>query len=102
MRRPIDSAQYTAVEFSNRLTDWNVTASFGRTGCCWDNAAMESTWAAIKREIRHIWGPWEQLTRSQLRTILFEYIEVFYNQQRHQARLGHRTPSETYAAGRAA
>jgi hypothetical protein len=47
--------------------------------------AMESTWAAIKREIRHIWGPWEQLTRSQLRTILFEYIEVFYNRQRRQA-----------------
>ena len=40
---------------------------------------MESTWAAIKREICHIWGPWEQLYRSQLRTILFEYVEVFYN-----------------------
>jgi transposase InsO family protein len=36
------------------------------------------------------------------RTILFEYIEVFYNRQRHQARLGHRTPAETYPASRAA
>lgn len=94
--------QYTSLEFSNRLTDWNVNASFGRTGCCYDNAAMESTWAAIKRDLLHIWGPWEGLTRSQLRTILFEYVEVFYNRQRHQARLGHRTPADAYAASRAA
>jgi putative transposase len=94
--------QYTSLEFSNRLADWNVQPSYGRTGCCYDNAAMESTWAAIKRDVRHIWGPWEQLTRSQLRTILFEYIEVFYNRQRHQARLGHRTPAEAYAPAAAA
>ena len=47
-------------------------------------------------------GPGKQMTRSQLRTILFDYIEVFYNRQRHQARLGHRTPAEAYAASRAA
>ena len=102
MRRPIESAQYTALEFSNRLAAWKITASYGSTGDCFDNAAMESTWAALKREIRHIYGDWEQMTRSQLRTVLFEYIEVFYNRQRHQARLGHRTPAETYAASKAA
>jgi len=95
-------SQYTSLEFSNRLTDWNVHASYGSTGDCWDNAAMESTWAAIKRDIRHIWGPWESRPRSQMRTILFEYIEVFYNRQRHQARLDHRTPAEAYAASTAA
>lgn len=95
-------SQYTSLEFTNRLGDWKIHASYGSTGDCYDNAAMESTWAAIKREIRHIWGPWEQLTRSQLRTILFEYIEVFYNRQRHQARLGHHTPAEAYAASTAA
>ena len=95
-------SQYTSLEFTNRLVDWNVTASYGSVGDCFDNAAMESTWATIKKEIRHIWGPWEQLTRSQLRTILFEYIEVFYNRQRHQARLDHRTPDEAYAPAAAA
>jgi transposase InsO family protein len=95
-------SQYTSLEFTNRLADWNVNASYGTVGDCFDNAAMESTWATIKKEIRHIWGPWEQLTRSQLRTILFEYIEVFYNRQRHQARLGHRTPAEAYAPTKAA
>ena len=63
---------------------------------------MESTWATVKKEVRQIHGPWETMTRRQLRTVLFDYIETFYNRQRHQARLGHRTPAETYAASRAA
>lgn len=56
-------SQYTSLEFTNRLTDWNVDASYGSTGDCFDNAAMESTWGTFKKELRHIWGPWEQLTR---------------------------------------
>ena len=94
--------QYTSLEFSNRLSDWGVTASYGSVGDCFDNAAMESTWATIKKEIRHIHGDWETMTRRQLRTILFDYIETFYNRQRHQARLGHRTPADVYAASKAA
>lgn len=95
-------SQYTSLEFSTRLADWGVSASFSRTGNCLDNAAMESTWATLKREIRHLCGPWEQLTRSQLRTILFGYIETFYNRARHQARLDHRTPTHSYKNSRAA
>ncbi|MBU1226514.1 MAG: IS3 family transposase [Actinobacteria bacterium] len=37
-------------------------------------------------------------TRKEAKLYLFEYIEIFYNRQRHQTRLGHRTPVE-YAAG---
>ncbi len=90
--------QYISSDLALTMTDHNVAASFGRTGVCWDNAAMESTWATIKKEIRHIHGDWEHMTRSQLRTVLFDYIETFYNRRRHQARLGHRTPNETYTA----
>lgn len=93
---------YTSFEMLNRLEDWGLRASSTRTGVCWDNAAMESTWATLKKEIRHIYGDPEQMTRSQLRTVIFEYIETFYNRARHQARLGHRTPAETYAASAAA
>ena len=95
-------AQYTSVEFTNRLHDWNVAGSYGSVGDAYDNAAMEAFWASLKKEIRHIWGPWQNRTRSEMRTILFEYIEVFYNRQRHQARLGHCTPAEAYAASPAA
>ena len=57
--------QHTSLEFSNRLADWKIRPSFGSTGDCFDNAAMESTWATLKREIAHIHGDWTELTRSQ-------------------------------------
>ncbi len=94
--------QYTSLEFTNRLADWGLAGSYGSVGDCFDNAAMEAFWATLKKEIRHIWGPIETFTRSELRTILFDYIEVFYNRSRHQQGLDDRTPAETYAAARAA
>jgi putative transposase len=90
------------VEFTNRLADWNLVGSYGSVGDCWDNAAMEAFWATLKKEIRYIWGPIEQMTRSELRTVLFDYIEVFYNRSRHQRSLDDRTPAEAYATNRAA
>jgi len=91
-------SQYPAIEFSNRLADWNMKASYGSTGDCFDNAAIESFWGALKRELRHVHGDIGRFTRSEMRTILFDHIEVFYNRQRHQAGLEHRTPAEVYAA----
>ena len=98
LRRPLEPEQYTSLEFTNQLADWGLVGSYGSVGDCLGNAAMEAVWATIKREIRHIWGPWEQLTRSELRTILFDYIETFDNNRRHRTGLDHRTPAEVYAA----
>ena len=95
-------SQYTALEFTNRLEDFGLAASYSRTGNCFDNAAMEAVWATLKREITHIHGGWRNRTRSELRTMLFDYIERFYNRERHQGRLAHRTPAEVYAASVAA
>ena len=94
--------QYTSLELANRLSDWGLSASFGSTGDAYDTAAMESFWATAKREIEFMHGPVRQLTRSQLRTIIFEYVEVFYNRERHQAILGHLTPAEYYATAKVA
>ena len=87
-------SQYTSLEFCTAATLAGLHVSFGSTGDCYDNAAMETFWATIKREIRWIRGPLSFPTRAAARLYLFEYIEVFYNRQRHQARLGHRTPLE--------
>ena len=60
---------------------------------------METFWATLKREIAHVRGAsgiWFE-TRHAARAYLFEFIEIFYNRQRHQAGLGHLTPAE-YAA----
>jgi len=92
-----EPGQYTSLEFANRLAGWNITASFGSTGDAYD-CAMETFWAAAKREIEFLHGPIKSKTRSQLRTIVFDYVEVFYNRERHQAGLGHRTPAEVYAS----
>lgn len=97
-RRGRPPAMVPAPDLLNRdfTADWALTGSYGSVGDAFDNAAMETFWATLKREIRHIWGPWGTLTRSELRTILFDYIEVFYNRQRHQTGLDHRTPAEAY------
>lgn len=84
-------SQYTSLAFTNRLGDWKINASCGSTGHCFDDAAMESARAAIKRDLLDIYGRFERCTRSQMRTILFGHIEVFYNRRCHQARLKHRT-----------
>jgi len=59
---------------------------------------MESCWSIIKREVAWIRGSCYFDTRKDAKLYLFEFIEVFYNRQRHQIALGHRTPVEYAAA----
>jgi putative transposase len=92
-------SQYTSLDFVMAAGHAGLQLSFGSTGDCFDNAAMETFWTTLKREIAHIRGPqgnWFD-TRDAARGYLFEFIEVFYNRQRHQTGLGHLTPAE-YAA----
>jgi transposase InsO family protein len=80
--------------FCDRAHDEKVRLSFGRVGTAADNAAMEAFWSTLKRELRHIYGHRLWPNRAALRAALFDYIEVFYNRERHQTRLGHKTPVE--------
>jgi putative transposase len=84
-------AQYTSTEFARFCTDNRVRTSVGRTGVCWDNAAAESFFAALKNEMyhRHNWP-----TRARARFAVADYIEVFYNRSRLHSTLGYRTPFE--------
>ena len=96
------SPQYTSLELANRLSDWGLSTSFGSTGDAYDNAAMESFWGTGKRENEFLHGPVRQLARSQLRTIIFDYVEEFYNRERHRAILGHLTPAQYDATAKVA
>ena len=49
-----------------------------RKGNCWDNAAMESFFASLKKEQIHPRPRY--LTRDEARADIFEHIERFYNQ----------------------
>jgi transposase InsO family protein len=88
---------YTSLDFAFAAGNADMTLSFGSTGDAFDNAAMETFWARLKVEIRWIRGSIWFETRAAAHAYLFEFIEVFYNRQRHQTGLGHLTPAE-YAA----
>ena len=63
----------------------------GSRGDCCDNAVAESFFATLKKELIHrrCWP-----TKAELRTEVFDYIEVFYNRQRRHRTLGHRSPAD--------
>ena len=86
--------QYTSLDFCAAADLHGLKVSFGSTGDCFDNAAMETFWSVLKREIAWIRGSIFFATRDQAKLYLFEFIEVFYNRQRHQAGLSYMTPAE--------
>jgi putative transposase len=49
-------AVYTSLAFGNRAAELGITRSFGSTGDCYDNAAVESLWATLKRDLNWIYG----------------------------------------------
>ena len=67
-----------------------------RTGDCYDNAAMESFWSTLKRELVDGAG---YATHGQARRSIFEYIEVFYNRKRLHSSIGYQSP-EAFEASR--
>ncbi len=83
--------QYTSNEYRDELDAIGVTVSMSRKGNCWDNAVAESFFATLKRELVHR-RRWSN--RLELRTALFEYIEVFYNRRRLHSSIGYKTPAE--------
>ena len=83
--------QYTSTSFTVFCTSKRVRTSLGRTGVCWDNAAAESFFAALKTEMYH---RETFATRARARFAVADYIEVFYNRQRLHSALGYRTPTE--------
>lgn len=87
-------SQYTSFDFAVAAGNANVRLSFGSVGDAYDNAAIESFWARLKVEIAWIRGSIWFPTRAAAHAYLFEFIEVFYNRQRHQAGLDHLTPAE--------
>jgi len=85
-------AVYTSLAFSARLTALELDQSFSAVGSCYDNAAVESFFATLKRELAWIHQDTKWATRAELRAALFDYIEAFYNTQRIQRRLGDQSP----------
>ena len=85
--------QYTSWAFGQRLRSAGLLGSMGTVGDALDNAVAESFFATLQTELldRRNWA-----SRRQLAQAIFEWIEVFYNQQRRHSTLGMHAPL-TYA-----
>ena len=79
-----------------RFHDWHgMKQSMSRKGNCWDNACVESFFSTLKRELEDR----VFTTREEARSVLFEYIEIWYNRQRRHSSLGYVSPSSSRKIG---
>lgn len=84
-------SQYTSHEWQTFLKHHNLESSMSRRSNCHDNAVAESFFQLLKRERikKKIYS-----NRSEARTDIFEYIEMFYNSKRRHGSNGQRSPLE--------
>ena len=84
-------SQYAAGAYVDQLAMIGATPSMSRTGCCYDNAPMESFFHTLKVELVHQrrWATHEEARRD-----LFGYVEGYYNRARMHSALGYLTPEQ--------
>ena len=83
-------SQYCAYSYQKLLNQFGMRASMSRKGNCYDNAPMESFWGTLKQELVY---HRRYKTRQEAIQDITEYIEIFYNRQRRQAKLGYLSPA---------
>jgi putative transposase len=83
-------SQYASEHYQLLLGKHGIACSMSGVGQCWDNAPMESFFASLKKELIH---EADFATRREARAAIFEYIEVFYNNQRLHSSLGYVSPA---------
>ncbi len=82
--------QYTNLEYNQGFKQAGLIRSMSATGFCYDNAAMESFWSILKREMRLKFFQ----SKAQTRREIFEYVEGFYNRKRLHGSIGCQSPEE--------
>jgi len=84
-------SQFRSRKLRRELTRHNLVGSMGRVASCGDNAAMESFFSLLQKNVlnRRSWA-----TREELRIAIVTWIERTYHRRRRQARLGRLTPIE--------
>ncbi len=84
-------SQFRSHAYVRALRDAQLRGSMGRVGACADNAAMESFFSLLQKNVlnRQRWA-----TREQLRLAIVVWIEKTYHRRRRQDSLGRMTPIE--------
>jgi putative transposase len=91
IHRPDRGSQYATEAYAQQLALMSAKASMSRTGCCYDNASMESFFHSLKVELVHQ-RRWT--IREEARRDLFGYIESSCNRQRIHSAVGYLTPEQ--------
>jgi putative transposase len=82
-------SQYASSDYQLMLQKAGITCSMSRRANCWDNAVAESFFGTLKIELIH---PRIFSDRAIAKTIIAEWIEVFYNRQRLHSTIGYLSP----------
>lgn len=82
-------SQYASGDYRTALLNAEITPSMSRRANCWDNAVAESFFGTLKTELIY---PRIFATRMKARTMITEWIEVFYNRQRIHSTIGYLSP----------
>lgn len=97
-------SQFRSRKMQRAVTRHSMVGSMGQVGSAADNAAMESFFSLLQRNVldRRRWA-----TRDELRIAIVTWIERTYHRRRRQAALGRLTPIEyetimTHTAAQAA
>jgi len=82
-------SQYVSLAFGQTARAAGIAQSMGSRGDCFDNAVAENFFATLKKELVNR-RPWP--TKAELRSEIFDYIEIFYNRRRRHRSLGQLSP----------
>ena len=82
-------SQYASDAFRAVIDKEACKQSMSRKGNCWDNAVAESFFASLKLELVY---HTRFRTRQEAISMIFDYIEVFYNRQRLHSTLAYKSP----------
>ena len=83
--------QYASYDYQDLLRESCCRQSMSAKGCCYDNACAESFFSSLKKDM--IYGR-KFKTRAEAKSIIVEYIELFYNSRRLHSTLGYKSPKD--------
>ena len=69
LRRPLESAQYLSIKYTERLAEAGIAPSVGSVGDSYDNALAETINGLFKTEVIRRCGPWRSVEAVELATL---------------------------------
>jgi len=94
LRRPLESAQYVSIRYTERLAEASIEPSVGSVGDSYDNALAETINGLFKAEVIHRRGPWRSFEAVEFATL--EWVDWF-NNRRLLEPIGNLPPAEAEA-----